>query len=109
VTGRWEPTRKGGEVERGGREVGFLRWRETGEKGKNYAILPKVITHMENKVDWHCRNQEREFLLLPSCPDLVSLLLVGQIFPSRPIPSEADSNKKCIKLEIIIMEINTPL
>ena len=67
------------------------------------------IAHMENKVDWHCRNQEREFLLLPSCPDLVSLLLVGQIFPSHPIPSEADSNKKCIKLETIIMEINTPL
>ena len=31
-----------GRRERRGREAGFLRWREAGEKGKDYAILRNI-------------------------------------------------------------------
>ena len=46
-TGGRETGRKGGGRctgggRRGGREAGFPRWREAGEKGKNYATLRNI-------------------------------------------------------------------
>ena len=45
-TGGWRLGEKGREVygrrEKRGREAGFPRWREAGEKGKNYATLRNI-------------------------------------------------------------------
>ena len=50
-TGDWE--KRGQEVcgrwEKRGREAGFTRWREAGEKGKNYATLRSIFQSKKYK------------------------------------------------------------